>query len=75
MEGRRDGGAVEPGDTRNGRGSAAVYAGDPRTGAERILGPGSGTRVHAVEYGWLDRIRTARVFAYRLPSATPRADR
>jgi hypothetical protein len=25
------------------------------------------TRVHAVEGGWLDRTRTARVFAYRLP--------
>jgi hypothetical protein len=26
--------------------------------------------VHAVEYGWLDRLRTTPVFAYRLPSAT-----
>jgi hypothetical protein len=33
---------------------------------ERILGPGGGDRVHAVEYRWLDRIRTAQVFAYRL---------
>lgn len=36
--------------------------------AGRILGPGGGTRVHAVEYGWLERIRTARLFAYRLPA-------
>jgi hypothetical protein len=25
----------------------------------RIIGDGSGTRVHAVEYGWLEAIRTA----------------
>jgi hypothetical protein len=24
---------------------------------ERILGPGGGERVHAIEYGWLDAIR------------------
>lgn len=36
---------------------------------DRILGPGGGERVHAVEYGWLEAIRTARVFAYRLPAA------
>jgi hypothetical protein len=45
----------------------------PRTtaaDAERILGPGGGTRVHAVEYGWLERIRAARLFAYRLPADT-----
>jgi hypothetical protein len=36
--------------------------------AERIIGPGCGSRVHAVEYGWLERIRTARLFAYRLPA-------
>ena len=35
----------------------------------RIIGLGGGARVHAVEYGWLERIRTARVFAYRLPAA------
>jgi hypothetical protein len=36
---------------------------------DRIVGPGGGTRVHAVEYRWLERIRTARLFAYRLPAA------
>jgi hypothetical protein len=33
---------------------------------ERILGPGGGQRVHAVEYGWLDAIRAVRLYAYRL---------
>lgn len=33
--------------------------------AERLLGGAS--RVHAVEGSWLDRIRSARVVAYRLP--------
>lgn len=35
---------------------------------ERILGPGGGARVHAIEYGWLERMRTVRLFAYRLPA-------
>ncbi len=30
-----------------------------------IIGPGGGERVHAIEYGWLDRVRTARLFVYR----------
>jgi hypothetical protein len=34
---------------------------------ERILGPGCGERVHAVEYRWLDAMRTVRLYAYRLP--------
>jgi hypothetical protein len=49
---------------------AMAWAG-PRTTAadrERILGPGGGARVHAVEYGWLDRMRTVRLYAYRLPA-------
>ena len=37
---------------------------------ELIVGPGCGERVHAVEYGWLDAVRTARVWAYRLPAAS-----
>jgi hypothetical protein len=44
----------------------------PTTSADdrdRLLGPG-GARLHAVEYGWLDAIRTVRLFAYRLPAAT-----
>jgi hypothetical protein len=35
---------------------------------DRILGPGGGDRVHAVEYGWLEGIRTTRLYAYRLPA-------
>jgi hypothetical protein len=35
---------------------------------ERIIGPGGGTRVHAVEYRWLERIRRVELFAYRLPA-------
>jgi hypothetical protein len=35
---------------------------------ERILGPGGGDRVHAIEYSWLDRVLTVRLFAYRLPA-------
>jgi hypothetical protein len=36
---------------------------------ERIIGAGGVDRVHAIEYGWLDRLRTVRLFAYRLPAA------
>lgn len=35
----------------------------------RILGPGGGDRVHAIEYRWLEALRTATLFAYRLPAA------
>lgn len=35
---------------------------------DRILGPGGGRRVHAVEYGWLEAMRTVRLYAYRLPA-------
>lgn len=35
---------------------------------DRIIGAGSGDRVHAIEYGWLDAMRTVRLFAYRLPA-------
>ena len=36
---------------------------------DRVIGAGCGTRVHAVEYGWLEAIRTVRLYAYRLPAA------
>jgi hypothetical protein len=36
---------------------------------ERIIGAGGGDRVHAIEYAWLDRLRTVRLYAYRLPAA------
>lgn len=38
--------------------------------ADAVLGRGCGSRVHAVEYAWLDRIRDVTLFAYRLPAAT-----
>jgi hypothetical protein len=41
----------------------------PRTTDEdraRILGAGGGDRVHAVEYGWLEAMRTVTLYAYRL---------
>jgi hypothetical protein len=34
----------------------------------RILGPGGGWRVHAIEHAWLERMRTVSLFAYRLPA-------
>jgi hypothetical protein len=30
-----------------------------------VLGPGGGPRVHAIEYRWLEAMRTVRLFAYR----------
>jgi hypothetical protein len=35
---------------------------------DRIIGAGSGTRVHAIEYGWLDAMRSVELYAYRLPA-------
>ncbi|HEX6352216.1 DUF6886 family protein [Actinophytocola sp.] len=39
-----------------------------RADRERVLGPGGGDRVHAIEYGWLEAMRTVRLYAYRLPA-------
>ncbi|RZT86430.1 hypothetical protein EV383_3325 [Pseudonocardia sediminis] len=36
---------------------------------ERVIGPSGVTRVHAVEYAWLERMRSVRLYAYRLPAA------
>jgi hypothetical protein len=38
--------------------------------AERILGPGGGTRVHAIEYHWLPALTTTRLYAYRFSRET-----
>ncbi|GAB2927827.1 hypothetical protein GCM10022245_69540 [Streptomyces mayteni] len=35
-----------------------------------ILGPGGGDRVHAVEYGWLERMAAVQLYAYRLPAGS-----
>jgi Family of unknown function (DUF6886) len=40
---------------------------------ERIIGPGGGLRVHAVEYGWLERMRTVELYAYRFDERDFRA--
>ena len=50
------------------RAMAWVTGGTDPADAERIIGPGGGDRVHAVEYGWLERIRTVELYAYRLPA-------
>lgn len=50
------------------RAMAWITPGSTAHDVERILGPGGGPRVHAVEYGRLDRIRTVDLFAYRLPA-------
>lgn len=44
-------------------------AGTTTADRERILGPGGGDRVHAIEFGWLARLQSVRLFAYRLPAA------
>src|SRR4051812_50055502 len=49
---------------------AMAWVRDTTTGVDRdrIIGAGCGNRVHAIEYGWLDAMRKARLFAYRLPA-------
>ena len=49
---------------------AMAWLGPSTTPADRarIIGAGSGSRVHAVEYGWLDAMRTVELYAYRLPA-------
>ncbi|WP_345433983.1 DUF6886 family protein [Actinoallomurus vinaceus] len=37
---------------------------------ERIIGPGGGTRLHAIEYRWVTRLLDARLYAYRLPASS-----
>ena len=50
---------------------AMAWAGPDTTAGDRdrIVGAGCGQRVHAVEYGWLEAMRTVRLYAYRLPAA------
>jgi hypothetical protein len=50
------------------RAMAWLQAGTTPADGERIIGPGCGERVHAIEYGWLEAMRTVRLFAYRLPA-------
>ena len=54
---------------------AMAWVGERTTAedAERILGPGGGRRVHAIEYRWLDAMRSTRLYAYRFPDTTFRS--
>ena len=49
---------------------AMAWADPTTTGddLDLVLGPGGGRRVHAIEYGWLEALRTTRLYAYRLPA-------
>jgi hypothetical protein len=49
---------------------AMAWAGPTTTDEDRhrIIGVGCGRRVHAIEYGWLEALRTVQLFAYRLPA-------
>ena len=51
------------------RGMAWVVPTSTVDDQERIIGAGAGTRVHAVEYGWLARLQTTRLYAYRFRAA------
>ncbi|MFG1912914.1 DUF6886 family protein [Kribbella sp. NPDC048928] len=51
------------------RAMAWVGPGTTPEDRDRIIGAGSGTRVHAVEYGWLDAMRSVELYAYRLSAA------
>jgi hypothetical protein len=51
------------------RGMAWVTSHSTDEDRARIIGPGGGERVHAVEYGWLEAIRTAKLYAYRFDAA------
>jgi hypothetical protein len=48
---------------------AWVRDGTSGTDQERIIGAGCGRRVHAIEYGWLDAMRSTRLYGYRLPAS------
>lgn len=49
--------------------TAWVVADTSAADRERILGPGGGERVHAIEYGWVERFLAVELYAYRLPAA------
>ncbi|MBA2946117.1 DUF6886 family protein [Streptomyces himalayensis] len=51
------------------RAMAWTVPGTSETDRERVLGPGGGERVHAIEYGWVQRFLSVELFAYRLPTA------
>ena len=50
------------------RGMAWVVPSTSDLDRERVIGAGSGTRVHAIEYGWLTAVQTTTLYAYRFPA-------
>jgi len=50
------------------RAMAWLTAGTTEGDRERIIGPGGGERVHAIEYPWLSPMVAVRLYAYRLPA-------
>lgn len=50
------------------RAMAWTAEGTTQEDEDRIIGPGCGTRVHAIEYTWLKRMSEVRLYAYRLPA-------
>ncbi len=51
------------------RAMAWVVPGTSAADRERVLGPGGGERVHAIEYAWLRRFLSVELYAYRLPAS------
>jgi uncharacterized protein DUF6886 len=51
---------------------AMVWPGPKTTAADVLLflGPGGGTRLHVIEYDWVERILGVELYAYRLPAAS-----
>jgi len=52
------------------RGMAWVLPTTTDADRDRIVGAGSGIRVHAIEYGWLPALQSVRLYGYRLPAAS-----
>jgi uncharacterized protein (TIGR00106 family) len=50
------------------RALAWVASGTTDADRDRIIGAGCGQRVHVIEHGWLEALRTVRLYAYRLPA-------
>ncbi|MEU8236916.1 DUF6886 family protein [Actinoplanes missouriensis] len=50
------------------RAMAWVRPGTTGADRERIVGAGCGERVHAIEFGWLEAMRSTILYAYRLPA-------
>ena len=51
------------------RAMAWVVHGTTVDDRDRIIGPECGDRLHAIEYRWLSRMRTVRLYAYRFDAA------